>query len=97
VLRVDLLKVRQTELTLDSESILLFSLLRVLKPNLLRKEEALELMDPVLVDLPRFMEFIEPLRGVFSPLLLPGGVSNMCVSQLECATYTETIPLNKRS
>ena len=75
LLRAVLLKVRQTDPTFDSESILLFSLLRLLNPNLFRKEEALELMDPVLTDLPRLTELIEPLRGVGSPLLLPGGVS----------------------
>jgi hypothetical protein len=97
LLRAVLLKVRQTDPTFDSPSILLFSLLRLLKPNLLRKEEALELIDPVLTDLPRFAELTEPLRGVGSPLLLPGGVSNICVSHPECARDTKAIPLNKRS
>lgn len=43
-----LLRVRQTDATFDSDSDLLFSRLKVPKPNFLRSEEALELKEPVL-------------------------------------------------
>lgn len=45
---VALLNVRHTEATLDSDSDLLFSRLKVPKPNFLRREEALELQEPML-------------------------------------------------
>lgn len=45
-----LLRVRHTEATLESVSNLLFSRLRVPKPNFRRREEALELQEPVLTE-----------------------------------------------
>ncbi len=48
--RVLLLSVRQTELTLDSCSDLLFSLDSVPKPNFLRSEEVLEVIEAELTD-----------------------------------------------
>ena len=44
---VALLSVRHTEATLDSDSDLLFSRLRLPNPSLLRREDALELQEPV--------------------------------------------------
>ena len=41
---------RHTECNLESSSFLLFSRLRVPKPNLFRKEDAFELREPVLTD-----------------------------------------------
>ena len=43
-----LLSVRHTEATLDSDSDLLFSRLRLPNPSLLRSEDAFELHEPVL-------------------------------------------------
>lgn len=43
-----LLRVRQTETTFDSDSDLLFSRLRVPKPNFFRSEEVLDPKEPVL-------------------------------------------------
>lgn len=52
-----LLKVRHTEATFDSEdSDLLFSRLKFPNPNRLRRDEALELREPVLTDRVRFKE-----------------------------------------
>lgn len=76
---VFLLNVLQTDPTLDSVSFLLFSLLSVPKPKRLRREEALELNEPVLIDRAR-CEFIDPLIGVASPFELAGGVSKVRVS-----------------
>lgn len=60
-----LLSVRQTEATFDSDSDLLFSRLNVPKPNFFRKDDALELREPVLSE--RFL-FNEPeLDRVFGP------------------------------
>jgi hypothetical protein len=47
---VVLLRVRHTEATLDSDSDLLFSRLKVPNPNFLRREDALELQEPVLTE-----------------------------------------------
>ncbi len=61
--RAVLLSVRQTEPIFESASILLFSRLNAKR---LRSDEALELMEPVLID--RVREFIEPVAGVEWPL-----------------------------
>lgn len=45
-----LLRVRHIEATFDSDSFLLFSRLRVPRPNLLFRDDAFELRDPVLID-----------------------------------------------
>ena len=45
-----LLRVRQIDATLDSDSFLLFSRLKVPSPNLFFRDEAFELRDPVLID-----------------------------------------------
>lgn len=68
-----LLNVLQTYPTLDSVSLLLFSRLKVPNPKRLRKEDVLELKEPVLVD--RVREVIEPFIDAVSPLELTGGVS----------------------
>ncbi len=68
-----LLRVLQTDPTLDSVSCRLFSLLSVPNPKRLRKEDVLEVNEPVFVDLAR--EFIDPLMDDASPFELTGGVS----------------------
>lgn len=45
-----LLRVRHIDATFDSDSFLLFSRLKVPSPNLLFRDDALELRDPVLID-----------------------------------------------
>lgn len=60
-----LLSVRQTEATFDSDSDLLFSRLNVPNPNFFRKDDALELREPVLTE--RFLLNELDIDPVFGP------------------------------
>lgn len=63
-----LLNVRQIDATFDSGSFLLFSRLKVLKPNRFRSDDAFELIDPVLKD--RVLDN-EPVPGAMSSFSRP--------------------------
>ena len=75
---VALLRVRQTEATLDSDSDLLFSRLRVPNPNFLRREDALELQDPVLMG----RSSLNELEADPDALLPSGGKAGFPVNNL---------------
>lgn len=53
-----LLSVRQIDATFDSDSVLLFSRLKVPSPNLFFRDEAFELRDPVFIDRVLVKEFV---------------------------------------
>lgn len=59
-----LLNVRHIDATLDSDSFLLPSRVRVPKPNFLRSDDAFELIEPVLNDRVRVKEPVPPLPSL---------------------------------